>query len=642
MSNLINDLIPLLGKTQSINGKDVEDHRVKLFLWMVINDTEKRNEYFIHGAGDTWDESNPKTQYNNRYLGKNWNYRRDTEIDLLIFDIASRVKDIPEDDIKAALNNLANKKLDYTAESIVKALFRNINNNLVTDKIPSPVNSFTLNNPETIENNLFSALNAPGARIANFSNQEGLEFTKEYHSRRPLAFSYKIDEFLARKVLQDKSSANISVGSTFLTDLDSKLAAPTHEFYRKPEDLSKLWTKVTDASGNVLKDSLGKDMEIEVQRGSQKMRDVTKDNTTCHGHYVTTDGRETCHKYLEECLNGNGIDKCRDFMKNKKFWGDGKGGAKSEVNGMLPATALATLEKFGFRQVTVFDSVAKRNIFKVESVSSWLENLSKTITNLVEYNAIKGNDNLIKYLSLLEGKINSSPEILNKGITASEGTQTFNPNKFAGQFAAQVGIKAKIPIEPMAGLHKRLTHTLNTSGVIGSPNKFIIPVAINMRGGNDMVGGDVSDYISNLLLDDNKEAKFVAFEYENMYNSYKNALKGMNKTIDPTDDKELQKLITSFKNTEKKAFVSLQLIKKYIELMDVFKYNDPRAVLTLSNLDLLVSTNKAQLEKGTKKQENLTNALNTSASVVENAVNVAKPASSVQGSLTGLSFSHDN
>jgi len=628
MSNLINDLIPLLGETQNINGNDVRDHRVKLFLWMISDDKNRKYNYWNHGNG--WEDSGIKNNAN-RFLYGTLSHpsdRRDIEIDLFVNDLAARFLNMNDEEIKSNLSKLVGKNLDYTAYFVLDGLFRTINGNSPKNMISGPINTFEKNTREKILSKLFGVQD-----LLKFINKDVKAFMDEYHNRDPLAFSYKIDEFLARRVLQDESTANISVGSTFLTDLDSKLAAPTHEFYRKPEDLSKLWTK---------EKVNGKEVEVEVQRGSQKMREVTKDNTTCYGHYVTNDGSETCHKYLEECLNGNGIDKCRDFMKNKKFWGDGKGGAKSEVNGMLPATALATLEKFGFRQVTVFDSVAKRNIFKVESVSSWLENLSKTITNLVEYNAIKDNDNLIKYLSLLEGKINSSPEILNKGITVSEGTQTFNPNKFAGQFAAQVGIKAKIPIEPMAGLHKRLTHTLNTSGVIGSPNKFIIPVAINMRGGNDMVGGDVSDYISNLLLDDNKEAKFVAFEYENMYNSYKNALKGMNKTIDPTDDKELQKLITSFKNTEKKAFVSLQLIKKYIELMDVFKYNDPRAVLTLSNLDLLVSTNKAQLEKGTKKQENLTNALNTLASVVENAVNVAKPASSVQGSLTGSSFSHDN
>jgi len=116
----------------------------------------------------------------------------------------------------------------------------------------------------------------------------------------------------------------------------------------------------------------------------------------------------------------------------------------------------------------------------------------------------------------------------------------------------------------------------------------------------------------------------------------------MNKNINHTEEKEIQKLITRFKNNEKKAFVSLKLIKKYIELMNIFKYNDPRAVLTLSNLDLLVSTNKAQLEKGTKKQETLTNAINTLASAVETAVNSGKPASVGQGSLTGSSFSHDN
>jgi hypothetical protein len=628
MSNLIKDLIPLLGKTQKINNIDVEDERVKLFLWMMSDDIGKRNNYFLHGNNSTWDMSTAKNQYYaSQGFGRNIDTQRDVEIDLLIQDISIRVASISQNDVKAALNNLANKKLDYTANSIVKALFKNINNNLVTDTIPSPVNSFTLYDQNTIANNLFTALQAKGAILFDFNNKEGVAFTTEYHNRRPLAFSYKIDEYLARRILQDQATANVSVGSTFLTDLDSKLAEPTHEFYRKPEDLSKLWTKENG-------------VEVEVDRNSQRMRDVTKNPANCYGHSVNNDGNETCHKYLEECLNGNGIDKCRDFMKNPRFWGNKDGSAKTEVNGMLPATALATLEKFGFRQVSVFDTIAKRNIYKVETVSSWLEVLSKRIAE-PDYSSIKGNENLIKYLTLLEVKINASPEILNKGITSSDGTQSFNPNKFAGQFASQAGIKAKLPTTSIAGLHKRLTHTLNTSGIIGLP-KFVIPIALNMRGGNDMVGGDVSDYVSNMLLDDNKDTKFVAFEYENMYNSYKNALKGMNKTIDPVDDKELQKLITSFKNTEKKAFVSLRLIKKYMELMDIFKYNDPNQVLTLSNLDLLVSTNKSQLDKGVKKQENLTNALNTLASVVENAVNGVKPTTAVQGSYNGSSFSHDN
>lgn len=627
MSNLINDLIPLIGRKQEItkNGStvSVEDERVKLFLYMLSDNVSLRNNYFFHGSG--WEDNNLKTNFDARGHDHN---KRDLEIDILILDISQRVQNLPTQSVKAALANLANKKLDYTAKSIVKALFKTINNNNVLQDvvIPSQVNTYTLHDSNTIATNLVNAFSSH-TLIRNLTNPAGQALINEYHSRSPLAFSYKIDEFLARRILQDESSANVSVGSTFLTDLDSKLVAPTHEFYRKPEDLSKLYTKENG-------------VEVEVQRGSQKMRDVTKNAANCHGHQVTTDGDETCHKYLEDCLNGNGIDKCRDFMKNPRFWGNGTGGAKTEVNGMLPATALATLEKFGFRQVSVLDTIAKRNIYKVETVSSWLENLSKRIAD-PDYSSIKGNENLIKYLTLLEVKINASPEILNKGITSSDGTQSFNPNKFAGQFASQAGIKAKLPTTSIAGLHKRLTHTLNTSGIIGLP-KFVIPIALNMRGGNDMVGGDVSDYVSNMLLDDNKDTKFVAFEYENMYNSYKNALKGMNKTIDPVDDKELQKLITSFKNTEKKAFVSLRLIKKYMELMDIFKYNDPNQVLTLSNLDLLVSTNKSQLDKGVKKQENLTNALNTLASVVENAVSVAKPASVGQGSFTGASFSHEN
>ena len=628
MSNLIKYLIPLIGEYQTVNNTIVKDERVNLFLWMISNDKDKRNQYFLHRDNKnkkaTWDSSIPKKDLFKRYApGSNIDNERDLEIDLLIYDISERVKRIDRDTIINALSNLADKKMDYTAESIVNALFKNINNNQPTNPIQLPVNTFELYKQSDIVRNLFNALQLTKPILVDFNNQEGLDFTKEYHSRRPLAFSFEIDEYLARRILQDVSTTNVSVGSSFLTDLDSSLVAPTHEFYRKPEDLSKLWTKENG-------------VEVEVQRGSNKLNDVTKNASDCRGFQVTSNGNVTCHKYLEECLNGNGIDKCRDFMKNKKFWGNVDGSAKTELKGMLPATALATLEKFGFRQVNVFDSVAKRTIFKVETVSSWLENLSKTITDATEYNAIKGNENLIKYLTLLEVKINASPEILNKGITSSDGTLSFNPNKFSGQYAAQVGIRAKIPIASVVGPYKRFSNTLTTYGITGSnivSPKFIVPIRV----GGVMHGGSVSNYALNL----DQNYKFASTEFENQYKSFKNALNSAGKTIDPVDDKALTDLLESFKKSEKKIVISLKLIEKYIQLMDVFKNNDPRGVLTLSNLDLLLSTNKTQVEKGSKKQESLISALTTLSSVVENAVNVARPGS-VPGSFTGSSFSHEN
>ena len=618
MSNLIENLIPLFGEYQTVNGKKIRDERLKLFIWMSSNDISRMNKYLMHGDGaTTWINTPAK---NLAYPGLTSN-NIDPEIVVLINDFANRVQTLDKSSVINNLNKLAGKDLDSTAQAIITSLFATINGNKPSYKIPSPVTECTYNGVTLILNNF---LNTP-----DFSagiSQTVKTFIDECHNRTPLIFTYQIDEYLARRVLQEVSTTNISVGSSFLSDLDSSLTVSTHEFYRKPEDLSKLWTKENG-------------VEVEVQRGSQRMNQQTKNGADCHGHQVNNDGAETCHRYLEECLNGNDISKCRDFMKSKNFWGNAGGSAKTELKGMLPATALATLEKFGFRQINVFDSVAKRNIFKVETVSSWLENLSKTITDTSEYNAIKSNENLIKYLTLLEVKINASPEILNKGITSSDGTITFNPNKFYGQYASQVGIRAKIPVASVVGPYKRFSNTLTTYGITGSnivSPKFMVPIRV----GGVMHGGSISDYVSK--LDENY--KFASSEFENQYKSFKNALNGAGKTIDPVDDKALTDLLESFKKSEKKIVISLKLIEKYLQLMDVFKNNDPRGVLTLSNLDLLVSTNKTQVEKGSKKQESLINALTTLSSIVENAVNVAKPGSVslVPGSFTGSSFSHEN
>jgi hypothetical protein len=388
-----------------------------------------------------------------------------------------------------------------------------------------------------------------------------------------------------------------------LTSLDDALGSTqTYKYYRKSDNLSKLYTK--DASGN----------EVEVQVGSTLQHDRSKQQNVCKELAVTDDkeNEKTCSVYLQDCLAGNNIEVCRDFMKNSKFWGDGGTGAKAEVEKMLPSTARLTLEKFEFKQISVYDSVAKKNLFKSESVYSWLQNLSKNL-NSTDYTAISKNTSLLHYLGLLVDKINGSPAILNKNVDSSEETQPYNPNKFMGQFAYKLGIRPKIHGNNFENKSQRFLNTVSRYGIINNILTPKIFVPITMRGGSS----EITSYDLSLLDDQ----RLASAEYENQFKSYKEILNGSGKQIDPNDEKSLKDLIESFKKSEKKMIISLAIIQKYIELMDVFKYNDPKGILSLSNLNEIINNNKMIVQKANKKQDTLLNALQTLSSVVADAVN---------------------
>jgi hypothetical protein len=302
-------------------------------------------------------------------------------------------------------------------------------------------------------------------------------------------------------------------------------------------------------------------------------------------------------------------------MTDASFWGD-KTGAPKEVKEMLPAYAVATLKKFGFVTVKVYDTVAKRNINKIERVNVWLERLGKEMVKTDDekndFKKIMGNTNLSLYLNLLIEKLDASPHILNEDYNGtSEETSVYNPNRFAGTTLAQYGLKPKLPTNIGCGNYaeknRRLSDVLryNIESRRMLPH-FILPIAV--RGVRGMSGGAVID----------EEYKYSSNILDDQYKLYVNILKSHGKEIAPDQDATLRNLLKSLRNTENKLVQSIKLFEKYVELMNVHKFNDPDTVLSLEGLDAIVKSNIKLLEKTNSKQESAINIIQTVASIASN------------------------
>jgi hypothetical protein len=443
------------------------------------------------------------------------------------------------------------------------------------------------------------------------------EYVKSY--RKKTMFTYKIDKATAQGMLEDTKNEATPVASTstFLASFDAP--SNTYTYFRDSKDPSKLYTK--DDAGKL----------VEVTRGSAKFWEESKEN--CAGFHVAKNDKASCSYYLIDCINGSDPTKCRKYMDDTTFWGNDENGIKEEVKQMLPAMALTTLEKFGFKQVNVVDSVAKKSLNKVESVTTWLERLRKDMSsNLKEYTKIESNTNLTLYLNLLVEKINGSPHILNEKIAESEETQPYNPSKFNGSLLSSYGLKPKLPsgsniVSSMSRLSDTMKYGLTATATLQPKVIVAVNPGFVMRGGADNIQEDY---------------KFTAVELENQYNLLKNMLKAHGKEIDSSNDLELKALFSSFKTTENKLWQTIKIMNKYVELMDAFSYNDPNKVLNLETLNEIVKAHEHQLTKTSKKQETIVQALQTLADVVQEAVNKSGATKSATGVPTSTPFTHHN
>ena len=365
-------------------GLKTNDKRPRLFLHMLLETVPgaSKDRIKLHGNGTTWPTKNPPV--NKEFI--------DPELGAFVLDLQDAINKRKIDIYQIGRQNeILNKYKDV--KNIEKVA------DLVGSIIDRKNRYIYIDNDKDRSDTRSAALKDLTDEYANLDE-------KVYDAyRNKIIFTYKLDKATAQGMLEDTKNEATPVASTstFLASFDAPSNTDTYTYFRDSKDPSKLYTK--DNSGNL----------VEVTRGSDIFWEASKKN--CGGFHVDKAETGSCTYYLLDCISGSDPTKCRNFMNDKQFWGENKDSIKEEVKQMLPAMALTTLEKFGFKQVNVVDSVAKKSLNKVESVTTWLERLGKDMNGTPDqYEKIVGNEHLILYLSLLVEKINGSPHILNEKI----------------------------------------------------------------------------------------------------------------------------------------------------------------------------------------------------------------------------------
>ena len=408
-------------------------------------------------------------------------------------------------------------------------------------------------------------------------------------------FGYRYDKYWL------VASASTSVAaSKFFDDV-----APTgvEEYIRKGTELYK-----RDATGKETRVDLGSDLAKALSVDVKCMGTGLDDAKTT----------EKCADYLRDCLSGNDVTKCKDFLAKPDFWIN----AENEVDNMLPAMAIKTLNAFEFGMEQVWDTTANRRLLKYKSTTSWIEGLTEIAKaaksgamSVLDVEAIAKNSKLIGYLNMLVKKVNSSPSILNKDYVGKTITNVINnPDAFTGSRLHRMGVKARLATNNLSvssvdklsqaikDSNSRVSITLGLPGLHGFASRFSLSGGANTM---EALEEKVSD-----------ETKQTAYIIEAHFVSLNSRLKKHGKEISKSDADKILNLLESLKKSEDKLNKAMLYTEKYTRLLEVHGQRDNTDILSMDHLKQFVDNRNKYFARVSKKQNDLMSIIRSIAEAV--------------------------
>jgi hypothetical protein len=384
------------------------------------------------------------------------------------------------------------------------------------------------------------------------------------------------------------------------------------QYFRKD---GKLYT--IDSNGN----------EIHIDVTSAVYRKLSDDPTKCldtgFKESSTPGPGQTCADYLQDCLQGKGVEKCKAFLQNQDFWKI----TQDEVNNMLPVNAVKTLTSFGFEFYSIYDDNAGRKFKKVYDVNKWIENLANKAKSgtspgltIADVENITKNLKLIGYLGMIVHKINSNPAILNDDYVGPNNINQINSQSFDTTLS-KIGLKPRYAVQTLSigdiakfqnavtQDHRYIKALFSMPGVGAS--------IFNSRMFGRMVGGgnDLLDTFEERLSDKTKYISHIIAEHHVSLNK---RLERYGKKIDINDQKKISDLIDNLAESESKLYKASLYAEKYAQLLELHGTDDNTSVLTYDHLKEFVDHRNKYFDRVSKKQLDLLSIIKSIAEAVNN------------------------
>jgi hypothetical protein len=419
-----------------------------------------------------------------------------------------------------------------------------------------------------------------------------------------IPISFKWDKYVLGHLLKSALKSASTRTSTFFNIGAAPTGPLENAYYRKVGDTKNLYTLIN-----------GK--ETAVQIGSDQAKNI-KMGQNCYDLGMRSNDAGTqakCYDLIKNCLAGDNIERCKEFMKTSNYWTT----VKNDVDKLNLDLARELLDSFGYPIMTEDNKEVGRKLKVYGNSTQWLKYLSETKFKNTSFGAreikqIAANTKLTGYLDLVAAKLNRNPGVLNpdyaKDAPASTGSA------FNGSTLQKYGLSGKF-VQPASGV--------STSSVIAMQNAMLrkrnalaiyygVPlntVGFVMRGGGAAVQ-QFEDLQNNSML-----PLRLSSMVEEHYKTFVNNLKASNKDLDTKDKTDIEKLIGELKVLEDKLFKAAIYTSKYQDLVSVFGEEDTQSLITLDHLQQFVDKRNNYFVRTGKKQDALTAILQALSGAVQ-------------------------
>jgi len=458
---------------------------------------------------------------------------------------------------------------------------------------PSDITKITLGGQDYTLNQTVDGMKGgdPEARTLTFAQRQdqccpggNLLLTRAYNAVRlgKTTLDIGTDTFTIPKSTQSASSFGVNqdddvrsalyrIGRADRLDAASTDADLSKSSYLNMVD-SNIWARA--APGVYTKTVNG----VTVRYGAEDdaTRDLLKAGNKCYSTLTKGDAAQ-CETYIWKCLLENDEESLNVCIDKAKLGGDFYKISRDEISAMHPLIALKTLQKFGFREVSMYDYTYGSQIRKVETKDHWLESdsLKKKFTDK-QLAAIKGNDELLGYLDLVSQFVNANPQVLNSGFAGTTDEQTGHVR--VADRLSSLGLKARVePSRSSQGFaYRRLGTNMQTSfyGKTYSNSPFVPNsrgMLVTQAGGwtsrtpgltaTAQSGGGASVILRS--FNEGAEGRSGAAYISQLVRSQLNDLPQSGRRLDESSRREIDRLLANLSKDEQTLMQIVALLEDY-------------------------------------------------------------------------------
>lgn len=302
----------------------------------------------------------------------------------------------------------------------------------------------------------------------------------------------------------------------------------------------------------------------------------------CSSTMLNFDEKE-CREYVTSCLYGNNLNNLEACIKKIRMNPNLLDIVKQEINNIHPEIAIHTLEKFGFKIYTTYDTFYGKDIRKIERVKNWINNyLAHKFSQKQIENLINENRSLLDYFDLLSQYINQNPNLLNPDLKIS--------NKY----------DRSIKLIQTGGQNLKLNFA----------NKVISGGGDLIQLKNGLIGIIMQKYrLPEIPIEHHSTCGSTLYD---LFKDTLNDLRNKKINVSNTDLSKIEDHIKSIINLEKELLKHLVYLEEFNKLYETLG-KDKRIntqVLTLENLEKIINTYNSKEKKYSDKQQYLLNLLN--------------------------------